>query len=497
MDNLTNNKEFNFLKWIFILFSLVFVVYTTITMRALYMDGAFFMIEQLNNLSNGIYQIHTGYSEHPRYIIAFLSQFPLWICNFIGLSGKKFLLMLYSFTTFFLPLLILYWNYRLTLKTKRIDVFFWHLLTYSLILITFSIFSCVEIYIGAGLQFILWNYLVSDTEIKKRDALALIVCLICLFATYEYIIFLGPIIFCSHFHYVLQDKSIKNQYYKTLIGLGSLGAAIYNIYFMINVQGEGGEIARFFKECHDYLPYIFQLCSLFSVITIIFLLIFVWKKTKINRIQIIIMALFYVLAFHYLITIPIQSIYPMWEGHFRSIPCWAIPLIFIIMSITDRIRTDINYQRYTNLICIVLLCGIVQTLWQINNTYYWNKNIIYMKEELAKTNELLYIPTEHEEMSGFHNEELRRYIWHGVFTPTSILFSDNYEQKTLLMTYDVQPDPGNVIDRSALYVRPDNSGKMSVSFGSIIDIKNKYWDLTKCAKALDEYNKKNNIQTRE
>lgn len=497
MEQLKNNKEFCVLKYIFILFSIIFIVYSTITMRGLYEDGSFLAIEQLSNLSKGIYKIHPGYSEHPRYIIAYISIFPLWICNFLGLASKNFLLMLYSFTAFSFPLIILYWNYRLTIKTQRIDVFFWHLFTYSLIAITFSIFSCVEIYIGVGLHFILWNYLVSDTEIKKTDAAALIFCLICLFATYEYAIFLGIIIFFAHFHYVLKDKSLNNQCYKTLIGIGSLIAAIYNIHFMMNVQGEEGEITRFFKECYDFLPFVFNLCSLFSIMTIIFLLIFAWKKTKINFIYIIVMTLLFGAAFYYLLTIPTQSIYPMWEQHFRSIPCWAVPLIFIIMSITDKFRTDINYTRYTNLICIVLLCGITQTIWQINNTYYWDKNISYMKEELAKTNDLLYIPSEHEEISSFHNEQLRRYIWHGVYTPTSILFSDSYEQKTLLMTYDVQQDPGNVIDRAALYVRPNDSKQISVSFGSIIDIKNKYWDLTKCAQALDEYNKQNNIQTRE
>lgn len=497
MEKLIQSKEFNILKWIFILFSIIFVIYTTITMRALYMDGAFFTIEQLSNLANGIYKIPYVYNEHPRYIIVFLHNFPMWICNYLGFADKNFLLMVHSFTAFFLPLLILYWNYRLTLKTKRIDVFFWHLLTYSLMLIPFSIFSCVEIYVGAGLHFILWNYLVSDNEIKKTDAISLIFCLICLFATFEYVVLLGFIIFFAHFHYALKDKLFKNQCYKILIGFGSLAASIYNICFMLNVSGEGGEIARFFKECHDYIPRCLNLCSLFSIMAIIFLLILVWKKKKINVIEIIIMSVLYIIAFHHLSTIPCESIYPMWEGHLRSIPCWAIPLIFIIMSISDRYRTEINYTKYTNLICIVLLCGIVQTIWQYNNTYYWHKNILYMKEELAKTNDLLYIPTEHEEMSGFHNEQLRRYIWHGVFTPTSILFSDTYEQKTLLMTYDIQQDPGNTIDRAALYVRPDDSGQMSLSFGSIIDIKNKYWDLTKCAKALDEYNKQNNIQTRE
>ena len=149
----------------------------------------------------------------------------------------------------------------------------------------------------------------------------------------------------------------------------------------------------------------------------------------------------------------------------------------------------------SNFICITLLCGIFQTCWQMVNTYYWDKNIQYMKSELKKHDSPLYIPAEHPEIANFHNEELRRYIWHSTYAFTSILFSDTYEQKTLLMHYDEKIDDGNLTFRDALYVKPDVSNVMSIPFGTTIDIKNKYWDLTKCALALDKYNKENNIQT--
>ncbi len=497
MDKLNNNKSFLILKYLFILATFVFIIYATVTCRGIYEDGAMIILEQLNNLSHNVYQHHIGYCEHPRYIIGYITIIPVWISNIIGFSGKKTILMVYSFNLFFLPALILYWNYRISQRTNRIDIFFWHLFTYCLMLLTFSIFACVEIYIGAGLHFIIWNYLASEIQIKKRDLAGILFCLVCMYATYEYVVFLGIIIFLAHFRYVLKSTSLKNQCYKTFIGFASLGASLYNIYYMMNVSGESGEINRFFKECYDFMPFIFNLCSLFSIITIILLLIFVWKKTQINVITTIALSFIYALAFYRLLTIPTESIYPMWEQHFRSIPCWALPLIFIIMSLYDILKKEINYIRFTNLICIVLLCGITQTIWQMINTYYWNKNIEYMKKEMENCKELLYVPAQHEEISSFHNQSLRRYIWHGVYTPTALLFSDDYEQKTLLMVYDVQLDEGNVLKRDALFVRHDNSGVMSMTFDSIVDIKNKYWDLTNCAKALDEYNKKNHIKTKE
>ena len=115
-------------------------------------------------------------------------------------------------------------------------------------------------------------------------------------------------------------------------------------------------------------------------------------------------------------------------------------------------------------------------------------------DELAKTQELLYIPSEHEEISSFINEDLRRYIWHGVYAATSILFSDTYEQKTLLVNYDESQSDGNYSYREVLYVVKD-SPYISIPFGGYYNIKNKFWDLTKCAKALDKYNKEHKIYT--
>ena len=130
------------------------------------------------------------------------------------------------------------------------------------------------------------------------------------------------------------------------------------------------------------------------------------------------------------------------------------------------------------------------------NTYYWDKNIKYMKAELEKTNALLYIPSEHELIADFHTPTLRRFIWHGAYAFTSILFSDTYEQKTLLVNYDFSDDNiGNQTFRERLFILPNDKNYMMIPYGRVIKIKNKYWDLTKCAEALDKHNKKYNIQT--
>lgn len=497
MEELKTNKQFVFLFTIFIVISLIHILYATLSMRGMYEDGGFYMIKMLNNISDNIFYFYYD-NGHPRFFISFLHELPVLASGIIlGIKNKYILMGIYSFFQFFLPFIALLWNFQLTKRTKRYDILFWSIFCYGAILMPFMIFSVVEILIGGMFHFILWNYLVSDIDYKKRDILCILFLIIMMFATYEYVVMLGFIFFLAHFHYVLKDKSFKNQCVKTLIGLGALCASVYNIWYMFHVPSEGGEIMRFMNEAHDYMPYILNLNSLLSVLTIVILLCLILKKTKLSNLLLIFFGLLYTCAFIYLLKHPLQSVYPMWEQHLRTIPCWFLPLLFMGLYIKDFISNRFNNIKYINFICVALICCIFQSCWQMVDTYYWNKNIEYMKQELNKTNALLYIPSEHEEISSFHNEQLRRYIWHGIFTATSVLFSDTYEQRTLLMNYDENQDPGNGTFRNFLYVTPWNPSVMSMPFGAYISVKNKFWDLTDCAAALDKYNKDNNIETNE
>ena len=493
MEKSENNKQLKILFIVFILISIIHIIYATITMRGMYCDGAFYMIDQLNSFSSNNYKLSLD-MEHPRFMMSFLMQFPAIIAHSLLHIKNKFVLMgIYSFIQFSLPVIFLSLNFILTKRTKRIDVLFWNIFTYGAIICPFMIFSVVESIIGFSLHFILWNYLCAKIDYKKTDIIFILFLLTMMFGTYEYVAFLGIIFFFAHFHYVMQEKIFKNQCVKILIGIGSLTASIYNIIFMLRTNGEKGEIIRFLGEATDYFPHLFELNTLFSIITIVILMFIAFRKEQISKLLISLIFIIYTIALIYLLNTPLTSIYPMWEGHLRTIPCWFLVPLFSIFLIKDISANIINKNRYTNFICIALICCIFQTSWQIVNTYYWNKNIEYMQNELHNYKGLLYIPSEHKEISGFHNKELRRYIWHGIFPATSILFSKEYKQKTLLLSYDKPQDPGNGTFRNRLYVISDK--KMAIPFGTAIDIKNDYWDLTECAKELDKYNKENKIKT--
>lgn len=496
MEELKTDKQFNVLKWIFIVVSIIHVIYATVTMRGMYLDGSFNMIDMLDNLTKWQFEISADSVGHPRFLTSLLTQLPVMFGFTVLFIKSKFaLMMIYSFTLFALPLLFLWWNYKLSQRTNRIDIFFWSLFCYCSILITFSIFAVVESIFGAILHFILWNYLVLKEEYKKRDIFFIIFLIAMMFFTYEYVAILGIIFFIAALYYSAIEPNKNSKITKRLIGIGSLGAAVYNIIFMLNIPNEADEIQRFFQEWVLCYNQSINLNLSISVITVALLLYFIFNNKRLSKYTIWILATIYAFWFGHLISNPTSSINPMLEGHFRVIPCLFLPLVFIFLFIIDLIKKEINQTKFSNFICIVLLCGITQTCWQMVNTYYWNQNIQYMKNELASVETPLYIPSEHKEISSFHNNQMRRYIWHSIYTCTSILFSDSYKQKTILMHYDNEVEEANYPCREYLYVIQDLENQMKVPYNTMIDIKNRFWDLTECAKALDEYNKQNNIQT--
>ena len=91
MEELTKNKIFKFLFWIFILISLVHIGYTIYTYRGMYMDGSYYLLTQLCNLSQNKYTIVINATIDIDINIKknFLSSFNLNKSSFKSFLKKK------------------------------------------------------------------------------------------------------------------------------------------------------------------------------------------------------------------------------------------------------------------------------------------------------------------------------------------------------------------------------------------------------------------------
>ena len=493
MEDIKNSVQFKILSVIFIIISMIFIIYATVTYRGMYADGVSFMLDLLNNLSQGKIKFAIDLT-HMRFFIQQLVQLPVIFAFFLGIKNKFALMGIYSLSQFLLPLLALIWHYNLTKRTGKINVFYWNLLVYCLIIIPYMIFSTVETIIGISFTFILWNYFISDIEYKKHDIISIIFLLIMMFATYEYVIFAGIIFFIAYFLYKKPEQSTLQKNIKKLIAYTSLIVVITNIIYMMLIPGEAGEILRFWEEFIGLIPHICHLNGLFSVVSIFLMFFYMFYNKRLNNILIKIF-LVYIFAFIYLIIHPSLSVNPMWEGHFRVIPCIIAPFLFIWLIISDKYIKNKNNIRTENFLCIILMCGIFQTAWQFIETKYWNDNIQYLRKELTAYNELLYIPDEHEPISNYYNMDLRRYLFHSLYPATSILFSDTYKQKTLLTNYNEQYEDGNPSLRYALYIIRGKEDLLRLQYNINLHMKTIFWDVTDVSEALDKYNKEHKIDT--
>lgn len=513
METLFKNKIYRVVFVAFIIVSLIHIIYATVTCRALYLDGSFYLISQLNNLGIGDFNYVINLKQ-TRFFMMMLLQLPVMISyHFLFVKSKFVLMLIYSFTQFILPFAALMYNFYLTKRTGRIDVLFWNLFTYGTILSLFMIFPSAEIFIGVTFNFILWNYLVSKIEYKISDIAVIVFLVMMMFGTHEYIIFVAPLIFILHFFYFYDGISEKSAAMKRIIGWGSLSAALFNIIYMFGVSGEAGEIVRYLEEAVNVLPNFLKFNSLFSVVAVVLLIIFFFYRRKIQTVGLFFILAAFNLALFRLLKIAYFSVNPMWEGHYRAMPCYTLFFIFLIMFLTDYVKqkrsqklcdnTDVSAVNSSgrsdalivNSFCIITVCCIFQMFWQINHTYLWDKNIKYMKSELANCGDILYIPSEHEEISTFWNKDFRKYIWHSVYTSTSILFSDSYKPKSLLMHYDEEYDENNHPFRDSLFVPKNSKNIIVIPVNVPLYVKNEFWDLTDFAEALDKYNSENNIKT--
>ena len=184
---------------------------------------------------------------------------------------------------------------------------------------------------------------------------------------------------------------------------------------------------------------------------------------------------------------------PMLDGHTRCIQCVIDCIIILVFLCGKFFKIPEQKELIQRCYIPVLLCGISLTIWQIVNSYYFDINLKYFKTELKNCQTTLFIPEEHEEISSFSNKDLRRYIWHGNYSTTALAITKDYKIKTMPLHYNHQDFVNNPF-REYLYSIPSKN-IVCLPYYVFLPTKNKFWDMTDFAAALDKYNRENDIKT--
>lgn len=487
---------------IFVIITIFYVFYASCSQRGLYLDGSYWLVLFLNRFSNNSFSIHS-YTEHPRYMVFFLEHLPITLVGYFfrNFTDKITYSIIYSFTMFLIPVLGLWWNIELTKRTKQYAVCFFSIFTYTAMILLYQIFCVVETTIGLPFQFVLLNYLLGKIKYTKLDKIGIFLILILMFGIYEHTIFLGFIIFATMFTCLYDEEDPDAILTKIIIGAGSLAAATYTIFFTILSSEELSQVVRFFKESIDFFPLWNKLNFFIAAITVIFGLgIWLFQKNKpLTSTFLFVVSAVYLSVFMHMTGNLQVFLDPIHEQHMRSIPVWAVPLIFGLIFYARLKKFPENKEFFEKLYIPVLLCGITLSAWQIVTTFYWNENVGYMKECIKNCDQPLYSPSveKDKEIASFFSPTLRRFIWNANFVSTALALEPKYEITTMIMHPDEKLiDPNNPSKRGQQFVVADK-GFIGMPYDEIVDIKNKFWDLTVPAKALDKYNRTKAVETNE
>ena len=475
-----------FLILTLIVVSIIHIIYASITLRASYMDGAMFEMHILNSLANGTPSFPID-PEHTRSITMILQQFPMMIGYLIGIRSSYWLYFIFSFWLFASPLILVFANWKLSQRTKRMDIFAISVFAYSVLIIPYSIFAVAEISMAALLHLILFNYLSSDINYTKKDISIITFLLITLFGGTEYVMFIGPIFFLAGLYYGSKTNNIRDKIVKYSIAIVGLIASIFVIAYFYMHTSMFVDGLRFTGEAQDYFDRALKINSIISILAIALITIFSTKKSYFTtRNKFVFMTLFSGL-FLYMMNNLYTYLYPMLEGHLRTVPFWSMPIIFLALFITDALNKKPSEVFYTNLVTISVICCIFHTGWQINNTYWFNKNIDYLKNTIKNAPAGLYFVTKDKNISSFYgNKDLRRYLWKYDYTASSIVFSGDYKIKTLVMPVEGTTPDERACNPTFAYMYEINGDKITIP-RITIDIKNRYWDLSGILKDMEIY----------
>lgn len=472
-----------------IIITIIHILYAAFSQRALYLDGALQFLVILDGISQNKVTFFSDPTHH-RYVINFITQLPVSIAYFLLFIKSKYVLgVIHSLFWFLMPVLGLIWSYKLSERTKRYGLFVLSAAFYSLIILLYQIFAIVEISTPIILFIILYNYISSDIDYTKQDILPISFLVLLLFGSYENVIFIGPILFIAALYFAYHTNNISNRKVKLGIGFASLIAGIYILFYMLFVVHSQSEGMRFFSE---FTSIFFTYASTNFLLTLISLIIIlIPRKNLFTKKNIIVISLLYVYILFSMFNNLDTFLAPVEEGHYRALAVFLFPIVLLILFIFDVLKINISKTFIINALSVILIAGISQTIWQINNTYWWNKNISYMQNELANNKSILYLPQEHEEISSFNNKDLRRYIWHFSLSATSLAFSKDYKIEKILSHYDTDYEEYNFNYRERLYA---TNNYFSIPTYEI-SIKNKFWDLSDVAKEIQIYNTKHKIKT--
>ena len=175
-----------------------------------------------------------------------------------------------------------------------------------------------------------------------------------------------------------------------------------------------------------------------------------------------------------------------------SFALWLLFPTIIALILLDYFKIDIdklNPSFYSNLLIVTCIFGVINLLWQINTTFYFQKSNNYLKDLINNSKEtIITIPKEDIEK---YNSILRINTCYGQ-SSRSIILNDNADNTKIIFPADYYNDYSQFCfadNENNFYVKDINVILIQTTSFPLIT---KYFNLTKVAEEFEKSGKVKN-----
>lgn len=404
------------------------------------------------------------------------------------------LIRIYSVSYFIVPFFLLICNYFAARRTKRYDIAVIAFVFYFLFSIPNAVWAVRELHMTILGYFLILSYFLSKEKLGLKDLIPIGLLIIYLFESFETVMIFGLLLFISATFYIKKQDD-DNSWFKALIGVGGLIAVIYTpirmliIKFNTGLLDFGSGLSEWIEASKITLLRLFDgnlLIPLFALPLIVFL--FFYKK-DINFKSACIGILYLIFALFVIYNkthfIPDTNI----ELLNYSFALWLLFPTIIALILLDYFKIDIdklNPSFYSNLLVVTCIFGVINLLWQINTSFYFQKSNNYLKDLINKSEEtIITIPKEDIEK---YNYILRTNTCFGQ-SQRSVILNDDADNTKIIFPADYYEDYSQYCfadEENNYYVKENNIIVIQTTVSPLIT---KYWNLTKVAEKFEESGK--------
>lgn len=472
IENFFRDKTIKIIFVIFSVLTVISIIYAAFTQRGLLYDGSIYFLNMLNRFAAGDWMYSIS-DIRSRGNIIVLWQIPVNIAYHIfGISSKYWLSVIFSFPLFAFPAIVTYLNYPLSKRSKRYDIAIMAFAIFIFFSIPTGFYSVVEVLLAAPMFFLLYHYSASDIDYNVFDICAIIFLLIISYNSSEIVVYSSIFLLFSALYHSRKEIKLKNKIIKYFIALNALLMPFSYFYFYSKfpvdflfkerILFEIGEIIEFLTMKTTLSDYIF----LFILILII---IYFNKSYFSTKTKYIITGIF---SFVFLI---LFREYPISYQFFprRIIFFLVFPIFMFIPILIDVFSNKICSKKLNvilyNTFFVILIVGIINTMYQIENSYLFHKTISEYKHFINSEKVMFISPTDNNQK--FYDNKFHNLCFNcDTYTIDSIIFNPNYKIKSIVMNNNKSEDCPKVF-----YFKENT---LNLPFCTTIDVKNKYWDIS-------------------